>query len=58
LLVAQGMTCPEVAALLGDSPRSVEYWVGSFEKSGLSGLREGGTLGEAQSPGGEATARN
>src|SRR2546427_4064826 len=41
LLVAQGMTCPEVAALLGDAPRSVEYWVGSFEKSGLAGLREG-----------------
>ncbi len=41
LLVAQGLTCPEVAGLLGDAPRSVEYWVGSFEKSGLSGLREG-----------------
>ena len=26
LLVAQGMTCPEVARLLGDAPRSVEYW--------------------------------
>lgn len=41
LLVAQGMTCPEVAMLLGDSPRSVEYWVGSFEERGLSGLWEG-----------------
>lgn len=41
LLVAQGMTCPEVAVLLGDAPRSVEYWVGRFEKSGLAGLREG-----------------
>src|SRR5260370_41158166 len=41
LLVAQGLTCPEVAGLLGDAPRSVEYWVGSFEKSGLAGLREG-----------------
>lgn len=41
LLVAQGMTCPAVAALLGDAPRSVEYWVGRFEKSGLAGLREG-----------------
>src|ERR1700758_2838198 len=41
LLVAQGLTCPEVAGLLGDAPRSVEYWVGSFEKDGLSGLREG-----------------
>jgi transposase len=41
LLVAQGMTCPQVAALLGDAPRSVEYWVRRFEQSGLAGLREG-----------------
>jgi transposase len=41
LLVAQGMTCPEVARLLGDAPRSVEYWVLGFERSGLAGLREG-----------------
>jgi hypothetical protein len=27
LLVAQGITCPEVARLLGDAPRTVEYWV-------------------------------
>src|SRR5882762_2883677 len=26
LLVAQGMTCPEVARLLGDAPRAVEDW--------------------------------
>ena len=39
LLVAQGMTCPEVARLLGDSPRSVEYWVHRFQGQGLSGLR-------------------
>jgi transposase len=41
LLVAQGMTCPEVAKLLGDAPRSVEYWVRGFEERGLAGLREG-----------------
>src|ERR1700758_3596164 len=41
LLVAQGMTCPEVARLLGDAPRSVEYWVHRFDKEGLSGLTEG-----------------
>jgi transposase len=41
LLVAQGMTCPEVAKLLGDAPRTVEYWVHSFEQKGLAGLREG-----------------
>jgi transposase len=41
LLVAQGMTCPAVARLLGDAPRSVEYWVRRFEKEGLAGLVEG-----------------
>src|SRR5437879_10207180 len=41
LLVAQGMTCPEVAHLLGDAPRSVEYWVSRFERDGLAGLLEG-----------------
>ncbi len=45
LLVAQGMTCPQVARLLGDAPRSVEYWVGRFEQKGLAGLREGERAG-------------
>lgn len=41
LLVAQGMSCPEVSCLLGDSPRTVEYWVRRFEDKGLAGLVEG-----------------
>ena len=41
LLVAQGMTCPEVARLLGDAPRSVQYWVHRYEQQGLAGLAEG-----------------
>ena len=41
LLVAQGMTCPEVGRLLGDAPRSVQYWVQRFERRGLAGLQEG-----------------
>jgi len=41
LLVAQGMTCPEVAGLLGDAARSVENWVRRFEAQGLAGLRDG-----------------
>lgn len=40
LLVAQGMTCPEVARLLGDSPRTVQYWLNRFEEGGLAGLTE------------------
>ena len=38
LLVAQGMSCPEVGRLLGDASRTVEYWVHRFEKEGLAGL--------------------
>jgi len=41
LLVAHGLTCPEVAKLLGDAPRSVEYWVRGLEELGWAGLREG-----------------
>src|SRR3989449_10780774 len=41
LLVAHGRTCPEVAALLGDAPRTVEYWIRGFEEKGLAALREG-----------------
>lgn len=41
LLVAHEMTCPEVARLLGDAPRTVEYWVRRFEEVGLAGLTEG-----------------
>jgi transposase len=41
LLVAQGMTCPEVGRLLGDAPRTVERWVHQFEQDGLAGLTEG-----------------
>lgn len=41
LLVAQGMTCPQVGSILGDAPRSVEYWVRRFEERGFAGLIEG-----------------
>jgi transposase len=41
LLVAQGVTCPHVAELLGDSPRTVVNWVRRFETEGLAGLSEG-----------------
>ena len=41
LLVAQGMTCPQVAELLGDSPRTVVNWLQRFEAHGFAGLSEG-----------------
>ena len=40
LLVAQGMTGPRVAEMLGDSPRTVVNWVQRFESRGLAGLSE------------------
>ena len=40
-MVARGMTCPEVAQLLGDAARTVEYWVRRFGQKGLAGLQEG-----------------
>lgn len=41
LLVAQGLSAGQVARLLGDAPRSVQFWVRSFERDGLAGLQEG-----------------
>ena len=38
LLVAQGMSCVKTAELLGDSVRSVEEWVKSFNQMGLQAL--------------------
>jgi len=40
LLIAQGMSALEVAKLLGDAPRTVQYWVRRFEEKGLAGLWE------------------
>jgi transposase len=40
LLIAQGMSCPDVAAMLGDAPRTVQYWVHRFEVDGLQGLAD------------------
>lgn len=45
LLVAQGLSCPQVAGLLGDSPRTVVNWVQRFEADGLAGLSEGERAG-------------
>jgi len=45
LLVAQGASCPKAAQLLGDSRRTVQYWVHRFEALGLVGLRGGSGRG-------------
>ena len=38
LLVANGMSCPQAATMLGDSERTVRYWVQQFNEEGLQGL--------------------
>ena len=40
LLVCSGLSCYHVAGLLGQSPRTVQYWVKRFEKSGFAGLQD------------------
>ncbi len=38
LLIAQGMSGLQVARILGDAPRTIQYWVRRFERKGLAGL--------------------
>lgn len=40
LLVKQGMSCKETAALFGSSVRSIQNWLFYFEKYGLDGIME------------------
>ena len=40
LMVAKGMSCYEVAELLGHVPRTVEFWVKAFNARGFAGLYE------------------
>jgi len=48
LLVAQGMSAPKVAQLMGDGTRTVEYWVERFNRDGLAGLADGERPGRPQ----------
>src|SRR5579863_1887785 len=56
LLVAEGLTCPEVANLLGDAPRTVEYWVHRFDAHGFAGLADGEKTGRPRRLTGEQMA--
>lgn len=49
LLVCQNFSCYEVAEILGHSPRTIQYWVQRFEKSGFAGLQERERLGRPTS---------
>jgi len=41
LLACSGMSSYEIANLLGQSPRTVQYWIRRFQSSGFAGLEEG-----------------
>ena len=41
LLVSHGLSCGEVAALLGQDPVTVQRWVNAFNTVGFAGLQEG-----------------
>jgi transposase len=55
LLVCSGLSCYQVARLLGQSPRTVEYWVQRFERHGFAGVQEG--LRPGRPPGLDAKTR-
>lgn len=40
LMAVSGMSCYEVASVLGRSPRTIEYWVAHFNENGFAGLQE------------------
>ena len=45
LLSCSGMSSYEIAALLGQSPRTVQYWIHRFQGHGFAGLQEGERTG-------------
>jgi len=49
LLVSHGISAQEVAGLLGQSPRAVQYWIRRFNEDGFAGLREGERPGRPSS---------
>jgi transposase len=49
LLITGGQSCQQVADLFGEDRRTVQRWVGTFERHGLDGLREGERPGRPKS---------
>jgi len=40
LMICKGMSCYQVAEILEQSPRTVQYWVRRFEACGFAGLQD------------------
>lgn len=47
LLVCDQKTCADVAALFGDSLRTVQYWVKRYNELGVDGLRDPARVGRS-----------
>jgi transposase len=41
LLSCSGMSAYDIAAILGQSPRTVQYWIHRFQDRGFAGIQEG-----------------
>ena len=57
LMVANGMSCYEVAGMLGHSPRTVESWVNDFNETGFSALYDKERTGRPSTISSEAMKR-
>lgn len=53
LLACEGMSSYEIGDLFGQDPRTVQYWINRFEKSGFAGLQEGERTGRPRKIGDE-----
>lgn len=54
LLACSGMSSYDIAALLGQSPRTVQYWIHRFQDNGFAGLQEGERPGRPSALSGSA----
>jgi transposase len=45
LLSCSGMSSCDIAALLGQSPRTIQYWIHRFQAHGFAGIQEGERTG-------------
>ena len=57
MMVANGMSCYEVAGMLGHTPRTIESWVNDFNETGFSGLYDKERTGRPSTISSEAMER-
>lgn len=45
-LASKGLTCSQITAITGDARRTVQQWVGKYNKQGIDGLKDKPRLGQ------------